>query len=37
MVDTVVEHSKFYHVLKPTSLTNQYTAIPIPNFGWNLV
>lgn len=36
-VDTIVEHSNFYHVLQPPQLTNQYAAFPSLHFGWNLL
>jgi hypothetical protein len=36
-VDTVVDHSNFYHVLQPPLLTNQYAAFPSLHFGWNLL
>ncbi|MDP6605018.1 MAG: phosphatase PAP2 family protein [Dehalococcoidia bacterium] len=36
-VDTVVEHSNFYHLLQPPQLTNQYAAFPSLHFGWVLL
>ncbi len=37
LVDTVVQHSNFYHLLQPPELTNQYAAFPSLHFGWNLL
>ena len=37
LVDTVVQHSNFYHLLQPPQLTNQYAAFPSLHFGWNLL
>lgn len=36
-VDTVLEQSSSYRVLQPSSLTNQYAAMPSLHFGWNLL
>lgn len=37
MFDTVTSQSHAYRVLQPTSLTNQYAALPSLHFGWNLL
>jgi hypothetical protein len=37
LVDTVLEQSSSYRVLQPSSLTNQYAALPSLHFGWNLL